>query len=173
MSFASSIKAIKKEFKVVEDKKDKETKEIISKEVEVNYSKDAIEYINEYMEKVIKMYNEEVVKENNELESYINDVIGVYEKNKENPDFKNTQQKSGLIVNATNVNKFIELPEGVKKLKKEELVSISAYAEKILKMLIESTSNITVTEFKKHTANSNHVKLGIVNNSLLLRFLKV
>lgn len=165
MSFASAIKTLKKEFKIVEEKKDKE-----SKEVEVSYSKDAIEYINEFMDKVIKKYDMDLIKEDSDLENYINDIMGIYEKNKDNSEMKNAQQKSGLVVNTTNVNKFIELPEGSKKLKKEELLAISAFVEKMLKMLLEETAAITVKDFKKHTVSINHIKLGIINNPILLKY---
>lgn len=173
MSFAATIKTLKKDYIINQEKKSKGSDEVIKKEVEVTYSKESIEYINKYLENIISKYDLEFIKKDEEIYNYMMNTLQMYEKNLESTELKNTNQKSGLIINMTNVNKYTVIPEGKKKLKKEDLVVISSFTEKMLKMIIDESSKVTVNEFSKHTVSPNHIKIAIINQPILLKYFKL
>jgi hypothetical protein len=170
MSFATTIKTLKKQYVINEKKTKKGTDEVIEKDVEVTYSKDAIEYINKFIENLIVKYDLETIKKDEELYNYMMNTLQIYEKNMSSSELKNTNQKSGLTINMSNVNKHVIIPDGKKKIKKDELVVISSFVEKLLNIILDETSKITVNEFNKHTVSPNHIKLAIFNNPLLLKY---
>ena len=175
MSFASTIKTLKKEIKISHEKKTKGSDEVKRTDVETSYSKDSIEYIDKYLENAISQFDYEQVKAIPEFDDYITKTLKLYEKNEgESNELNrlNINQKSGLVINTTNVKRYVTLPENKKKISKEELLKVSAFSEKLLKEMLDEASRITVNEFNKHTVNSNHVKLAIINKPLLLKYFK-
>ena len=166
MSFSTAIKTLKGNYSVkLQTKED-------TKDVVVSYSRDAIDYIDNYLMQAIKNFNEETVKDDSMLYEYITNSLNAYEANLPNTELKNTQQKSELVVNLSYVKKHFQGDEKKVKVKNQELVMMSAFAEKLLKMLLDETSKVTVGKFKKSTVHDHHVKLAIIDAPVLLKYYK-